>query len=618
MEEPRKLSPAASIPLDIALEIADHFTTAQQYNTFAMLSHGFYHLFNRRLYRFNMTKQATSAAGWACSNGNIRTLERLKEHGAAFPHHLIHRALDAPDEYHIPVMSFLLANGVDIDCEVYHQEKRYFDYDFSDHDLRSDPWGHSCGNPECREMLRLFRLPGYAWTPLSLAIRRGHTKSAIWLIKQGVSIHNWVPRALTVLRLAVYEGNQAMVRYIIQHGLEEVRGSDGTPILHYALHCKIERRGMIELLLELGADNKSEIDRRSPLTYAVNHGKFTEASQLFATHTRLEIKPGDDDSYSIGGKTDFLRGIIKATLYWGDLRARDVLRCPSVWLSEKHAVFVQCVGLLSLEPGWGDALLRAAITHWAWIPTATMAMILDNLPPKTKPWSDIGGIRDFYLPGLQMEVAIMVFRDCHATMAFVPEIVEEIMNGRRIRTRRTKATASTCATTTSTVIESNLPVGTALDITDVEGIGLSDDLNQRYGDMMKLLLDHGDGLKLDLILSTKEGFWLTVLDYSTHDRLGGFIIDTLLEEATEKNWSGRKEEAMSETLLELLLRSVARYNTSGAKVGPIRHDLYKGETAKVLMKRGAVIDDWENCGEYEDEIRGLYESLKKEVKAGDV
>ncbi|KAK0742381.1 hypothetical protein B0T21DRAFT_409197 [Apiosordaria backusii] len=104
--------------VDIALEISSHFTTAHEHHKFALLSRGFHKLLNKKLYQFNVTKQRSSAAEWACRNGRAGTLRQLKEQGAKFDDYLIHTALEARGDGQIPVLSFLLENGVDVNYEV--------------------------------------------------------------------------------------------------------------------------------------------------------------------------------------------------------------------------------------------------------------------------------------------------------------------------------------------------------------------------------------------------------------------------------------------------------------------------------------------------------------------
>lgn len=70
-----------------------------------------------------------------------------------------------------------------------------------------------------------------------------------------------------------------------------------------------------------------------------------------------------------------------------------------------------------------------------------------------------------------------------------------------------------------------------------------------FGDILKVLLDYGDGIKLDAPLTppdsseSETGFLLTSAVDSIKASWDpeGFFAKVLLEEATEKNWSGRKK-----------------------------------------------------------------------------
>ncbi|KAK0672044.1 ankyrin repeat-containing domain protein [Cercophora samala] len=584
MEKQAK-SLAAEMPPDIALEISKCFTTAQQYNTFASLSRGFYNLINRHLYRFNVTRQRSNAREWACKNARLGTLQHLKNQGATdFHDKLVGFCMTGKghQDQKIAVLSFLFANGVDANCCLRDVHLTYRGLNWERWHRDCDRWKIGCDLPLCRMKITSGARRPLAWKPLSLAIARGETELAIWLMQHGASIWKCCPQGsnLTALHLAVHEGNLTLVRYILDRHLEDVNSLDQRCITPWvcALHSKAEHRPMIQLLLERGVSLKHTLDKSSPILYAVHHGKFAEAFQLLDALTGVEL--GDPLKCEQLRYTDFQRSKAEYLCGMFEVRFSDspiarplhILGLLPAWLSEKEALITRLTKLPSVEPGWGDVVLERALEYWPRISPRILSYILENISPQKSQASPVNRWRGPYR--VEMDHCLGKLLGAHDI-----RIWDDVLPLRKwpnfvLRPVRTKGTASTGATTTTTAIrhESGKDVALNEAVADIPWYNM---LFQTFGDMVKILLDHGDGLKLDTPIMDRNGYLLGFfLTKAPKCELGhsssyeGWFAQLLLEEATEKNWSGRKKEAMGHAL-RMAIKSGRR------------------ETAKVLQEYGA-------------------------------
>ncbi|KAK0742382.1 hypothetical protein B0T21DRAFT_449067 [Apiosordaria backusii] len=374
---------------------------------------------------------------------------------------------------------------------------------------------------------------------------------------------------------------------------------------------------MIQLLLELGADNQSTIGPSSPITYAAHHGKFAEASQLldartdFAFEGPQEPYRGPGERYELDRhKALYICGVVEAHHKY--LPVELLYRLPAR-LSEKQALFTRLTKLLSLKPGWGDEVIRGAVNSWPWMSTAILGHILENLSSEKKSLKDYYYQRDYQcLPGIEMGLCFEELLDAHnriwdATRFYDRHNFSEMP---LCSTRRTKAAATTATAATSTVTESRDTGRRRID--DEGDVALFNAMNQNFGDIVKVLLDYGDGIKLDIPIRRTQATLLTCA-VDRREKFGGFCMDVVLVEATRKNWSGRKKKALGEALFCALQSNDA-------------------EAARVLVRHGAVADipnhpteKWVQCHTgldlkswriYGQGIRRLYERVKKEVEAG--
>jgi hypothetical protein len=158
----------------------------------------------------------------------------------------------AVNENAIGIVTFLLDNGMAVDCE--------------NHDH---------------------------WTPLFLACRKGHTQLTELLIARGAEVNHRVVGQFTPLHTAVQHGHNDIVRILLEHGAD-INGRDTGNYTALTKAMYYRKPALAEYLIGMGADiEMKSYGDWAPLHHALNHGQPDIAMRLIGMGARVNEKTSD-------------------------------------------------------------------------------------------------------------------------------------------------------------------------------------------------------------------------------------------------------------------------------------------------------------------------------------
>jgi ankyrin repeat protein/nucleoside phosphorylase len=159
--------------------------------------------------------------------------------------------------------------------------------------------------------------PGATWSRTALhdAIAEGDENKATMLLKTGADINAHDPQGYTPLNLAIWNGNERMVKFLLDN---KAQVEDSEKCLS-ALHAAIinGHKTIVELLLKGGADTERRSSGETPLSAAVNGGHELLVKLLLDRGALVDAK-------DLKGRTPLLYAVLRGhmkivilLLQWG-------------------------------------------------------------------------------------------------------------------------------------------------------------------------------------------------------------------------------------------------------------------------------------------------------------